>query len=552
MPKTATLFLGILLASPLAQLEAQQAQAYTRADTLRGDFNTPARAWWDVAFYDLNVRIQPADSSIRGHNAITYRVLSPGREMQIDLMTPLGVDSMVQDGRRVTVRRDGNAFFAQLSAQQPAGATKTITVHYSGRPRVAPRPPWDGGFTWASDSLGRPWVVTTDQGVGASIWWPNKDTQADEPDSQRVAITVPRPMIHVGNGRLRSTTENADGTNTYVWFVANPINNYAINIAAGSYAHYSERVQGEKGPLTLDFWPLTYHVDDAKRQWAQVQPMMKCFEHWFGPYPFYEDGYKLIEVPNTGMEHQSAVTYGNFFQNGYRGRDGSGTGLGMKWDFIIVHESAHEWFANNITVKDQADMWVHESFANYAEGLYTECQFGKESGAAYTVGTRRGIRNDEPIIPAYGVNAKGSGDMYPKGGNMLHTIRQIVNDDERWRGILRGLNETFRHQTVMGSQIQDFISQHAGIDLSRVFEQYLRTTQIPVLEYSVQGTMLSYRWSNVVPGFDMPVRATIGSSQPLLLQPTEQWQTMTLPAAGEFRADVNFYITAREVRRGAG
>ena len=543
------LLLAGVLGSPPARLIAQDTQTYTRADTLRGSFTTPGRAWWDVTFYDLNVAIQPADSSIRGHNAITYRVLTPAREMQIDLMTPLVVDSMVQDGRAVPFRRDGNAFFASLAAEQPAGASKTITVHYHGRPRVAPRPPWDGGFTWTTDSLERTWVVTTNQGVGASIWWPNKDTQADEPDSQRVVITVPEPMVHVGNGRLRGTTRNADRTTTYEWFVSNPINNYAIAVAAGSYAHYTEEYDGEQGRLTLDFWPLTYHLEAAKRQWAQANTMLRCFEHWFGPYPFYQDGYKLIEVPNNGMEHQSAVTYGNGFANGYRGRDGSRTGLGLQWDFIIVHESAHEWFANNITVKDQADMWVHESFANYAEGLYTECLFGKEAGAAYTIGTRAGIRNDRPIIPPYGVNAQGSGDMYPKGGNMLHTIRQIVDDDERWRAILRGLNETFRHRTVMGEQIEEYISERAGIDLDRVFDQYLRNANIPVFEFAIAGDTLSYRWSDAVPGFDMPIRVTLAPGQMSVIRPTARWQTapLTLASPAEFRVDPNFYVTVMPV-----
>jgi len=284
-------------------------------------------------------------------------------------------------------------------------------------------------------------------------------------------------MIDVSNGRLRRVTHHPDGTTTYEWFVVNPINNYAIAVGAGSYDHYSDLFHGENGPLTLDFWPLGYHREAAQRQFVQATTMLRCFEHWFGPYPWYEDGYKLVEVPHPGMEHQSAVAYGNWYANGYRGRDGSGTGLGLKWDFIIVHESAHEWFGNNITAKDNADMWVHESFANYAEGLYTECLFGKQAGADYTIGTRRGIRNDRPIIPSYGVNDQGSGDMYPKGGNMLHTVRQIVDDDEKWRAILRGLNQTFWHQTVMGKQVEDYISAHAGTDLTKVFDQYLRTTQ---------------------------------------------------------------------------
>jgi aminopeptidase N len=321
-------------------------------------------------------------------------------------------------------------------------------------------------------------------------------------------------------------------------------------MAAGNYAHYSDLYQGERGMLTLDFWPLDYHLDAAKRQFPQAKTMLRCFEHWFGPYPWYEDGYKLIEVPNNGMEHQTAVTYGNGFANGYRGRDASGTGLGMEWDFIIIHESAHEWFANNITAKDHADMWVHESFANYAEGLYTECLFGKEAGARYTIGTRQGIQNELPIIPAYGVNAQGSGDMYPKGGNMLLTIRQIVNDDEKWRGILRGLNRDFGRQTVTGAQVEAYISEHAGVDLSRVFDQYLRTTKIPVLEYRLRGKSLRYRWTNVVPGFDMQVRALLSGDDAVVLHPTTGWKTtpIQLASPADFRVDQNYYVEARAVK----
>ncbi|MBA2627653.1 MAG: M1 family metallopeptidase, partial [Gemmatimonadales bacterium] len=519
--------------APASAAAQTAARVYGRADTLRGSYTTPGRNWWDATFYDLRVAVSPSDSTIRGSNAITYRVLRPGKELQIDLMVPLVVDSMVQDGRRLRFRRDGNAFFTRPVARHRVGDFRTITVYYHGRPQVARRPPWEGGFTWGTDSLGRPWVVTTDQGVGASIWWPNKDTQADEPDSQRVAITVPDSLQNVSNGRLRGRRQNADGTTTYEWFVVNPINNYAIAVAAGHYAHYSDTLQGEAGKLTLDFWPLDYHLDAAQRQFPQAKAMLQCFEGWFGPYPWYEDGYKLVEVSNNGMEHQSAVAYGNLFANGYRRRDASGTGLGLKWDFIIVHESAHEWFGNNITTKDLADMWVHESFANYAEGLYTECLFGKEDGARYTIGTRRGIRNDAPIVSAaYGVNAQGSGDMYPKGGNMLHTIRQLVGDDARWREILRGLNSTFRHQTVTGTQIRAYISEQAGIDLSKVFTQYLETTKVPALEFRIGDSALTYRWTDVVAGFDMPLPVTVGG-RVYQLRPTARWQTLPLgPTAG--------------------
>ena len=526
----------------------------SRADSLRGSFTSAGRRWWDVTFYDLHTRIDPADSSIAGRNGISYRVLQPATEMQIDLMEPLQVDSIIQDGRPVRFRREGAAFFATLTSPQRAGEVKTITVHYRGRPQIARNPPWEGGFSWARDSLGRPWVVTTDQGMGASVWWPNKDTQADEPDSQRVALTVPASMQEVSNGRLRSTTRNPDGTTTYEWFVVNPINNYAIAVAAGSYAHWSETYDGLGGRLTLDFWPLDYNLENARRQWVQVRPMLQCFEHWFGPYPWYEDGYKLLEVPNTGMEHQSAISYGNYYENGYRRRESSGTGLGLQWDFIIIHESAHEWWGNNITAKDNADMWVHESFANYAEGIYTECLFGKDAGARYIIGNRRQIRNDRPIIPAYGVNDQGSGDMYPKGGEMLHTIRQIVADDAKWRDILIGLNTTFRHQTVMGSQVEDYISTRAGVNLTKVFDQYLRTTMIPTFEYRIDGDTLIHRWTTVVPGFDMSLEVAPDGVDYTRIRPTEAWQRtpMRIADPAAFRVDADYYVVPRRVEAGGG
>lgn len=534
--------LAALLAAPAAQ-----AQAPTRADSLRGSIG-PARAWWDVAFYDLNVSVSPADSSVAGSNGITYRVLQPATEMQIDLQR-LEVDSIVQDGRRLRHRRDGNALFVTLEAPQPAGAVKTVTVHYHGRPRVARRAPWDGGFVWTRDPGGGTWVATAVQGLGASAWWPNKDTQADEPDSMRIAVTVPRGMTNVSNGRLRDSVHNANGTTTFVWFVGSPINNYDVAVNAGSYSHFSDVYQGEKGPLTLDYWPLAMHEPAARRQWGRdVKPMLQCFESWFGPFPWYEDGFKMVETPHLGMEHQSAIAYGNGYRNGYLGQDLSGTGRGMSWDYIIIHEAGHEWFGNHITTQDIADMWVHEGFTTYSEGLFVECQQGKAAGAEYLVGLRRNIQNQAPIAgAAYGVNARGSGDMYYKGANMLHTIRQLVDDDEKWRGILRGLNATFGRQTVTGAQVTEYMSRQAGIDLSRVFQQYLTTPRLPVLEYRIQGSQLSYRWADVVPGFDMPVRVTLAPGEYGQIAPTTAWQTVNVRGltAAAFRVDENFYVTAR-------
>jgi aminopeptidase N len=533
-----------------AQAAPPKPLVFTHADTIRGS-NTPERAWWDAAFYDLHVKVNPSDSSITGYNAITYRVLRPAREMQIDLQMPLVIDSVVQDGTELSARRDGNAFFVKLITPQRIGTERQISVYYHGKPVTAVRPPWDGGFVWARDSLARRWIATADEGLGASVWWPNKDIYSDEPDSQRVAITVPDSLIDVSNGRLRSTTPNADGTTTYEWFVRNPINNYDIAVNAGHYAHFSDEYKGERGKLTLDFWPLDYHLDIARKQFQQVKPMLQCFESWFGPFPWYEDGYKLVETPHLGMEHQSAVAYGNNYMNGYRGRDRSNTGHGLLWDFIIVHESAHEWFGNSITMKDAADMWIHESFATYAEGLFTECQEGKRAGAEYTIGQRALIRNDVPIIGVFGVNHEGSGDMYDKGANMLHTIRQLVDDDARWRGIMRGLGKTFWHQTVSGKQVEDYISRHSGLNLSKVFDQYLRTTKVPTLEYKLQGSKLSYRWSNVVPGFAMPIKVTTAPGKMSWIRPTESWKTTTvrLHRPEELHVDENFYVVAKDLLR---
>ena len=535
---------AILLAAP-SIAPAQDTTTITHADTIRGSV-TPERGWWDVAFYDTHVRVSPADSTISGWNGITYRVTGSARDMQIDLRLPLIADSAVQDGSKVAFRRDGDALLVSLTAPQVVGAQKTVTVYYHGRPPAAKHAPWDGGFVWTRDSIGNPWIATAAEGIGASVYWPMKDNWADEPDSQRVAITVPNPMIDVSNGRLRRTVPNGDGTTTYEWFVASPINGYDVAVNAGSYAHSTDTHAGESGPLTLDFYPLAIHADTARVQFQQVHPMLQCFEKWFGPYPWYADGYKLVETPHLGMEHQSAVAYGNNYKNGYLGRDLSHTGFGLQWDYIIIHESAHEWWGNNITAKDPADMWVHESFATYAEGIYTECQQGKEAGAAYIRGLRLNINNDSPVVGRFGVNREGSGDMYNKGANLLNTVRQIVGDDEKWRGILRGLNKTFWHQTVAGTEVRDYISAQSGTNLSKVFEQYLETTKIPVLQYKLAGSTLSYRWANVVAGFDMPVRIATSATAWQVVTPRESWQTMRVSYSGPsaFRFDNNYYITA--------
>lgn len=524
---------------------AAQPPVFTKDDTLRGSI-TPQRAWWDLTFYNLKVKVNPAEKSIAGSNEIRYKVLKSDRVLQIDLQPPLALERAEQDGQLLDVVRQGkNAYFIYLKKEQPAGSQQSLTVWYSGKPREAQNAPWDGGFSWDKDDKGKPFVATSCQGLGASVWWPCKDHMYDEPDSQAIAVTVPKDLMDVSNGRLRRTTDNADGTRTFEWFVSNPINNYGINANIADYTHFADTFQGEKGVLTLDYYVLPKNLEKAKKQFQQVKPMLRAFEYWFGPYPFYDDGYKLVEVPYLGMEHQSSVTYGNQYLNGYLGMDLSGTGWGKKWDFIIIHESGHEWFANNITYRDIADMWVHESFTNYSEGLYTEYMFGKEAGAEYVRGCRKNIENRRPIVGVYGVNNEGSGDMYYKGGNMLHTIRQIVDDDAKWRSILRGLNRDFYHQTVDGAQIEAYVSEKSGKQLQKVFDQYLRSTAIPVLEYRTKKGKVEYRWTNCVEGFDMPVKVALSKGKYTFIYPTTEWKSSPakLGKKDDLQVDENFYVS---------
>ncbi|RKS14136.1 M1 family metallopeptidase [Flavobacterium sp. 120] len=518
-------------------------QKFTRQDTLRGSI-TKERAWWDVKYYHLNIKVNPADSTITGSNTIKYQVVQEYNSMQIDLQNPMEINKVIQDGKVLKYKREENAFFIELIAPQTKGALKEITIFYGGKPKVAVNPPWDGGITWKKDSNGNPFIASSCQGLGASVWWPNKDHMYDEVDNMLISVNVPKNLTDVSNGRLLSVKQLKDGTKTYNWYVSNPINNYGVNINIGDYVSFSEKYKGEKGDLDCSYYVLRDNLAKAKKQFQDVPKMLKAFEHWFGPYPFYEDSYKLVEAPYLGMEHQSSVTYGNGFQNGYRGKDLSGTGWGLKFDFIIIHESGHEWFANNITYKDIADMWIHESFTNYSESLFVEYYYGKEAGFEYVLGTRKGIKNDKPIIGNYDVNNEGSGDMYPKGGNMLHTLRQIVNDDEKWRGILRGLNSTFYHQTVTTKQIEDYLSQQVGIDLSTVFNQYLRDTRIPTLEYFFKDNQVGYRWTNCVPGFNMPVKVTLNGKEELL-QPETEWKSIpVISKNSKLEIDKNFYVAS--------
>lgn len=514
------------------------AQQFTEQDSLRGSI-TPERAWWDLNYYHLDIEVKPDDKFISGTNLIRYKVLEQQQVLQVDLQPPLKIEKVIQDGKSLKVTSNGNAHFVKLKKKQLKGDYNEIVVHYSGHPKEAARAPWDGGFSWKKDNNGKHFVATSCQGLGASVWWPNKDHMYDEVDSMAISVKVPKGLMNVSNGRLRKVDTEL---NTYHWFVANPINNYGVNVNIGDYVHFGEKYKGEKGLLDMDYYVLRDNLEKAKKQFKQAPMTMKAFEYWFGPYPFYEDSFKLVEVPYLGMEHQSSVTYGNHYQNGYLGRDLSGTGWGLQFDFIIIHESGHEWFANNITDIDIADMWVHEGFTSYSENLYLDYHFGTKASEEYVIGLRKNIQNDKPVIGPYNVNQEGSSDMYYKGSNMLHNIRQWVNDDEKWRQVLRGLNKDFYHQTVSSAQVEQYLIDKTGEDLRTQFDQYLRTAKIPILEYKIAEDTLSYRYTNVVADFNMPIRVFVEGNTHWI-NPSAEWQTKTLDGdLSKLVIDKNFYI----------
>ncbi len=540
-----TLISGLSIAQP----------SFTRADSLRG-FLFPERTSYDVVYYGLDVRIDPADSSIRGTNTILMKAVAPSSVIQLELYQNLSIDRVTlgDSEAALPVRREGNSFFVTLPSPLVPGSLYKLVVAYSGRPQVAQRPPWEGGFTFTKDAEGDPWICVTCQGTGASVWWPNKDHQSDEPDSMMIAVTVPPGLQNISNGRLRSTTTYRDGWTRYEWFISYPINNYNVTFNIGKFAHFSDTYTRDGRTLTLDYYVMPQNLEKAKKQFTEVQTMFDCLEPIFGPYPFPRDGFKLIESPHNGMEHQSAIAYGNRYLGGYVGRASSPVGL--KFDFIILHETAHEWWGNNVTSEDIADMWIHESFGAYTEGLYVECRWGYEQGLVYINGKKPNVRNDRPIIGIPGVQYRGSGDMYDKGQLVLNTIRSVLNDDDLWHSILKGIQEEFRLAIVTADDIFGYINRRSGKDLGRVYEQYFRTTDVPELELVMtrkgDSTRLMYRWLNVVDGFEMPFELKQTGGKTLRFNASTTWQNSVIGAVDPSDLSVDemrFYITS-SVRRG--
>jgi aminopeptidase N len=498
------------------------------------------------------VRIDPATKSISGSNKIAFQTVNDFTKMQVDLWSNLPISKITFDEQTpAQFTREMNAVFVELPQQARQGSTHSITVFYSGVPRAAQRPPWDGGFSWDHDDEGNPWIVVTCPETGASIWWPNKDHASAKPDTMTISITVPPGLDEISNGRFKARTVLPDGWVRYDWFVSRPIDNYCVTLNIGKYAHFSdEYINSDAEKLTLDYYVLPKNLEKAKEQFKQVKPMMAAYEKYFGKYPFYSDGYKLVESPHTGMEHQTCVAYGNWYLNGYRGRASSEVGL--KFDFIIIHESAHEWWGNAVSMKDIADMWIHESFGAYAESLFVEDLYGHAQAIKYINAKKPNVRNDRPIIADYGRYHRSAQDMYDKGQLILNTLRSVLDDDALWVSIMRGLQEKFRYQNASADEVFAFINQKAGRDLTDFFNQYFRHANIPTLavQTTKEGDSITarYRWEAAVDNFHMPIKVTTAPGKYEFITPTTEWQTTKLNgvAPEDFKvAEDLFYVNVR-------
>ena len=496
-------------------------ETFTRKDSLQGGLRKE-RTCFDVLHYDLNLKVDVDNRFLSGSNTIAFEVMDPTQKIQIDLFKNMQVDSIVFKKSKLSFQREHNAVFIEFPSELKKGAKESIRFYYSGKPVVAKNAPWDGGFVFKKDAAGKPWVGVAVQGTGASLWYPVKDSQSDEPNfGATIKVAVPNGLMDVSNGRFLGSEDLKNGYTRWDWEVKNPINTYDITLNIADYTHIHDKLNG----LDLDYYVLKENEEIAKKHFVDVKPMLTCFQSKFGTYPFANDGYKLVDTPYLGMEHQSAVAYGNKYRKGYLGSDLSHTGIGLLFDYIIVHESGHEWFGNSITSMDIADMWIHEGFTMYSEVVFLECNYGKEKATTYINGLKANVDNDKPIIGHYGVNNEGSGDMYPKGALMLHTIRNIIDNDDKWWAMLLKYSEKYRHKIIDTQTVLNFFNQETGLDFSMVFNQYLKTTAIPELELRITNKSLEYKWNASVPNFTMPVDVLV-SDKKIRLSPTTSWQKL--------------------------
>ena len=529
------ILLTLAASLPLFAQPAARPAEPTHADILRGAYG-PYRANNDLLFYHLDIRLDPEQKTINGKVTIRFKMLQDAARIQLDLHEALQVDKILLGGTELKYERDSGAVFVDFPETLHAGRTYSIDFYYSGHPLETGR---FGGITFRKDPAGRPWINTACEGTGASLWWPNKDQWRDEVENMQISVAIPNDLVDVSNGKFVGKTDLGDGYTRWDWLVQYPINNYDVSLNIGNYEHFSDRL----GNVPLDFYALPEDLDKAKKQFVQAKGMLEAYQHYFGEYPFAKDGYKLIEAPYSGMEHQSAVTYGNHFANGYLERDWTGVGISPKFDFIIIHESAHEWFGNSITAADVSDMWIHEGWATYLESLYVEYTFGHDDAIKYLNGYKPKVRNRQPIITEHGVNRTPPQDQYFKGALFLNTLRSVVNDDKRWWALLHDFYQHFKYRTILTEDVVDYFNQSLKMDLTPIFDEYLRHAALPALELKFddeQGTV-QYRWKADAAGFAMPVKVGAPGKW-RIVRPTAEWQTMKTPIGkADFTVDTDHY-----------
>ena len=519
----------------------RQPRPSTPADILRGAYG-PYRANNDLLFYHLDIRVDPEKKFISGKNTIRFKMLQEGSRIQLDLDEALKVDKILWGSVTLQYERELGAVFVDFPEKLRAGRVYAIDFYYSGNPVETGR---FGGMAFRKDPSGHPWINTACEETGASIWWPNKDQWRDEVKNMRISVAIPNDLVDVSNGKFLGKTDLGDGYTRWDWLVQYPINNYDVSLNIGNYRHFADRL----GDLPLDFYALPEDLDKARKQFAQAKGMLEAYQHYFGEYPFKKDGYKLIEAPYSGMEHQTAVTYGNHFANGYLERDWTGVGISTRFDFIIIHESGHEWFGNSITAADRSDMWIHEGWTTYLECLYVEYMYGRGDALKYVNAYKSKVRNREPVITQRGINREPPQDQYFKGALFLNTLRSVVNDDRRWWALIRGFYQRFKYRNIMTEDVVGYFNRKTGMNLTPVFDQYLRHAAIPTLElkFDEAGGEVSYRWKADEPAFAMPVR--VGSRDRWqVVQPTTAWKTMKTPLrkdAFEVATDLYYVDVAR-------
>ena len=533
-------FLVILTLVGIQQINAQ----FTRRDSLQGGLRIE-RTSYDVKRYDLNITINPEQKSIKGFNEISFEVMVPTQKIQLDLFDNMKVDSIVWNTKKLKYNRDNDAVFIDFPEKLASKSNHKLKFYYSGNPKIAKNAPWDGGFVFKKDSNGKDFIGVAVQGTGASLWYPVKDSQTDEPDNgASIKVAVPNGLMNVSNGRFLGSQDLKNGYTRWDWEVKNPINNYTITVNIADYVH----IQDKMPDLDLDYYVLRENEAKAREHFMEVKPMMECFQSKFGRYPFWEDGYKLVETPYLGMEHQSAVAYGNKYKKGYMGFDLSGTGVGMFFDYITIHETGHEWFGNSITSMDIADMWIHEGFTTYSETVFIECIKGYDDAMKYINGQAKNVRNDKPIIGQYGVNNEGSGDMYYKGSLLLNTLRHVIGDDEKWWKMVYDYSETFKKKIITSDTVIDYFNKASGTDLTPIFRQYLYTNQVPVFIYKIKGDYLHYSWDNTNDDFNMPIDIDFEGKK-IRLYPTLKDQKIKLKKLSKksFQIyDNQFYVKIKE------